>query len=120
MKRKQATPAKTSHHHGTEVGAVAGELVGAVVGSAAGPAGTVAGMVLGAIAGALTGHVLEDEHRRAQVHDEELDETIGVTGGDLGAARANALPGPTGKPSLAPAALASPADLRRSPILGPL
>jgi phage tail tape-measure protein len=77
----------TTQRHGTDAGAVAGELVGAVVGSAAGPVGAVAGMVIGAMAGALTGRVLEEEGRRARIHDDELDAAIGVAGGDLGAAR---------------------------------
>ncbi len=91
MNRKQETqpPKPLPHGHlGTDAGAVAGELVGAVVGSAAGPVGTVAGMVVGAVVGALTGHVLQDEGRRNRKHDDELDEAIGVAGGDLGAARA--------------------------------
>lgn len=69
---------------------MAGELVGAVVGSAGGPVGTIAGMVVGAVVGALTGRVLEEEGRESRTHDEELDEVIGVTGGDLGAAGAGA------------------------------
>jgi hypothetical protein len=99
-KRKQARP--TQHDtHGTEAGAIAGELAGALLGSAAGPVGTVAGMVVGAMAGALTGHVLEDETRRARVHDEELDETIGVMGGELGAASPDSPPARMGAPSAA-------------------
>ena len=85
--------------HDTEVGAVAGEFVGAIVGSAAGPVGTVAGMIVGAAAGALTAHVLEDEKRRAWKHDAELDEEIGVTAGDLGAAPPDAPPARIGAPS---------------------
>ena len=84
MDRKENISKPSRKHHGEEAGAIAGEIVGAVVGSAAGPVGTVAGMVVGAVVGALTGHVLEDEERRNETHDQELDETIGVTGGDSG------------------------------------
>jgi hypothetical protein len=101
MTRKQTERAEAphpSHTHGTDAGVVAGELVGAILGSVAGPAGTVAGMVVGAIAGALTGHVLEEDEHRARLHDEELDETIGVSGGDIGAARPTVPPGPAPAP----------------------
>ncbi|MGD0677691.1 MAG: hypothetical protein ABSC94_19920 [Polyangiaceae bacterium] len=101
MKAKQVDPAFPSEGHGTDVGAIAGELVGAVVGGAAGPVGVAVGMTLGAMAGALAGHVLEDEGRRARAHDEELDETIGVSGGDLGAARPDMPPAQTAAPSAA-------------------
>lgn len=86
--------------------------------SAAGPVGTVAGMVVGAMAGALTGHVLEDEGRRARTHDEELDEAIGVTGGDLGAARADAPPARIGTPSIASCGVAIAGE--PSPAEGPI
>jgi uncharacterized membrane protein len=71
-------------------GAIAGELVGGLLGSMAGPPGAVAGMVLGAAAGALAGEVLDEEAERAHVHEDELDEEIGVAGGDLGAAKPRA------------------------------
>jgi hypothetical protein len=71
--------------HTTEAAAVAGEIVGAVVGSAAGPPGLVAGMVVGAFAGALAGKCLDSDAQRVRAHDAELDEVIGVVGGDLGA-----------------------------------
>jgi len=98
MKRKQRIPTH-SVTHGADAGTIAGELVGAIVGSAAGPAGAVAGMVAGAMAGALAGRVLEDEARRAEVHDAQLDNAIGVTGGDLGAAPPNAPSARVGAPS---------------------
>jgi hypothetical protein len=55
-------------------------------------------MVVGAVVGGLTGQVLEDEGRRSQSRDEELDREIGVEGGNLGAA------GRTPAPAPAPAA----------------
>jgi hypothetical protein len=90
------------HTHGGEAGAIAGEVVGALIGSMAGPPGLFAGMVFGAFAGALAGRVIDQEAERARLHDDELDEEIGVTKGDLG------------RPTLPPAALtAAPAE--RSP-----
>jgi outer membrane lipoprotein SlyB len=76
-----------SHRHGEEAGTIAGELLGAIVGSGAGPAGAVAGMVIGAAAGAIAGKVLDEDAERAHRHDDELDETIGVTKGSLGMPR---------------------------------
>ena len=73
------------HTHGEEAGAIGGEIVGAVVGSMAGPPGAIAGMVLGAAAGAVVGKMVDEEADRKSTHDEELDEAIGVSGGDLGA-----------------------------------
>ncbi len=90
MNPKQDVPKPPRTHHGEEAGAVAGELVGAVLGSAGGPVGTIAGMVVGAVVGALTGRVLEEEDRKSRTHDEELDDVIGVTGGDLGTGGAGA------------------------------
>jgi outer membrane lipoprotein SlyB len=87
MDKKYTGVLKPSHTHGGEVGAIAGEVVGGVLGSAAGPVGAITGMIVGAAAGALVGEVLEREANRAHVHDEELDDEIGVTSGDLGAAR---------------------------------
>lgn len=87
MDKKDKSIPKPSHTHGGQVGAIAGELAGGVVGSIAGPAGVITGMIVGAAAGALVGEVLEQEANRAHVHDEELDDEIGVTHGNLGAAR---------------------------------
>jgi len=78
------TKVPPSHVHGGEAGAIGGEVVGAVVGLMGGPAGAVAGMVLGAAAGALMGKILDEEGERTHHREEELDEVIGVTKGDLG------------------------------------
>lgn len=83
------------------LGAVAGEIAGAVLGSAAGPAGAVAGMVLGGLVGEVTSEVLERESVRARRHDEELDATIGVYGGQIGAALPGSPPARIGAPSAA-------------------
>jgi outer membrane lipoprotein SlyB len=118
MKRKQRVRSlKPESHHTTEAGAVAGELAGAVVGSAAGPVGAVAGMVVGAVAGALTGHFLENDARRVRAHDDELDEAIGVTRGNLGAASAASPPARVGAPSTASCGVTIPSQ---TPAEGPI
>jgi uncharacterized protein YcfJ len=87
LEPKEAKTPRPSHTHGEEAGAIAGEVVGAVVGAGAGPAGAIAGMVIGAAAGALAGKVFDNEAERAHQHDDELDETIGVTKGTIGLPR---------------------------------
>jgi hypothetical protein len=44
------------------------------------------GLVLGATVGVIAGSVLGNEERRRDARSRELDEIIGVTSGDLGAA----------------------------------
>ena len=103
---------KPNEVHGGEAGAIAGEVLGGLLGSAAGPPGVVAGMVIGAVAGTLAGESLDADARRKHLRDEELDEAIGVVGGDLGAARPDAPPAKRGAPSSASsgvAALSGPA-----------
>ncbi|HEY2518431.1 MAG TPA: hypothetical protein VGI39_46500 [Polyangiaceae bacterium] len=70
-----------------EATAVTGALAGAAAGSLAGPPGIAAGAVLGVAAGALTGLALADEAGRLYEKEARLDREIGVTKGDLGAAR---------------------------------
>jgi len=84
-KTGNATVPKEHKHHTGEAAAIAGEIAGAVIGSAAGPVGLVAGMVVGALAGTLVGEGLEAGEERARKHEEELDETLGISGGDIGA-----------------------------------
>ena len=103
--RPDAHEAAPRHLH-AGLGAIVGEIAGAVVGSAAGPAGAVAGMVIGGLAGEVTGEALDLEEARSRRHDEELDETIGVIGGNLGAARPGAPPARIGAPSAASVGLA--------------
>ncbi|HEY3820114.1 MAG TPA: hypothetical protein VGL81_23280 [Polyangiaceae bacterium] len=98
-KIEQASALAEHKHHTGEVATIAGEIAGAVLGSAAGPAGVVAGMVIGALAGALTGEGLEAEAERARRHDEDLDEALGITKGDVGAVQpGNASTGPGSEP----------------------
>lgn len=64
---------------------LSGAIVGATTGLAGGPPGIVAGGVIGGAIGALAGTVLERDRREGFAHDAELDETIGVIDGDIGA-----------------------------------
>jgi len=81
--KSEATKAKTLEH---EVeGGLSGAVAGAVFGAMAGPPGIAAGAVIGAVAGALAGGALDDEAAADTQRTSELDETIGMTGGELGA-----------------------------------
>jgi Hemerythrin HHE cation binding domain len=65
---------------------LSGAFTGAVLGGvSAGAAGAVAGGLIGAGMGLVTGAGLERANSRAETRDSELDEEIGVRGGDLGA-----------------------------------
>lgn len=66
-------------------GSGSGALAGAVLGAAAGPVGIAVGAVLGGVAGALAGDVLDKDASKRAAHTKDLDEQIGVGGGDLGA-----------------------------------
>lgn len=62
----------------------AGAAVGAVMGSIAGPPGAAIGALIGGAVGGAAGAALgRDEHEK-QVHDEQLDRDIGVSGGTIG------------------------------------
>jgi hypothetical protein len=100
---RNETPAglpKHGHVH-SSLGALAGEIAGAIVGGVAGPAGAVAGMILGAVAGEVATDAFEWESERSRRHEASLDQEIGVIGGDLGAASADAPPARIGAPSAA-------------------
>jgi hypothetical protein len=112
------TPAGVPSHLPTGLGAIVGEIAGAVVGSAAGPVGAVAGMVLGGIAGEVASDALEWEATRARRHEQELDETIGTIGGDIGAASPGAPPARIGAPS--PASLGLGGGSGSTPAEGPI
>jgi uncharacterized protein YqgC (DUF456 family) len=64
---------------------MAGTVAGVVVGVFAGPPGLVAGGLVGGAIGILIGSTLENVDARQAAHDRELDKTIGVIGGDIGA-----------------------------------
>jgi len=79
-----ARNARRRIEHEAEGGA-SGALVGAIVGASAGPAGVIAGALIGGAAGVVAGAVLDQESSAKEQRTRELDEEIGVTGGDLGA-----------------------------------
>lgn len=66
-------------------GTAGGALAGAALGSVAGPPGLAAGAVIGGVVGAFVAKISDEEAERVSFHDQELDEAIGVSGGDLGA-----------------------------------
>ena len=82
---KPAMGPDASVYEMTMAGAVAGVATGAV----AGPIGMIAGGVIGTVAGALAGNALSDDDAENSQEAHKLDDEIGVTKGDLGAASAN-------------------------------
>jgi hypothetical protein len=109
---------KPNHVHGTTVGALGGEIAGGIIGAIAGPPGVVAGMLIGAAAGALAGHALDDGAEREHENDDELDASIGVTSGDLGAPNLKHPPAKRGTFSAASAGVTGQGD--RTPVEGPI
>lgn len=71
--------------HVAEV-ALAGTVAGAAVGAMAGPVGALAGAVMGGLAGAMAAGAMDQQAQKESARNAELDDTIGVTRGDLGAA----------------------------------
>jgi|HubBroStandDraft_6_1064221.scaffolds.fasta_scaffold431232_2 phage tail tape-measure protein len=118
---KSEKPVRKSEHphlaHDAE-GAASGAVVGAAVGAMAGPVGVVAGALLGAAAGALAVEAMGTEADRRAAHDAELDEEIGVTGGDLGAPNLKHPPAKVGAPSAAAAGVGATAGTE--PAEGPM
>jgi hypothetical protein len=96
--RKKVSPDGSPPHSHREEGilAVSGAVTGAATGAVAGPPGMVAGAVIGAAVGAVIGLGLDREDERKASHDQELDREIGVTEGDLGAARPDQPPAVVG------------------------
>jgi hypothetical protein len=66
-------------------GAAGGAIAGAALGAVGGPAGAAAGAIIGGVVGAFVTKIADEEAARASFHDGELDEEIGVSGGDIGA-----------------------------------
>jgi hypothetical protein len=71
-------------HLATGVGAAGGAAAGAAAGAFTGPIGAAVGAVIGAAAGAAGAAAVEEAESARMRHDEELDEEIGVLGGDMG------------------------------------
>lgn len=68
------------------VGAFLGLAAGVITGQMAGAAGVVVGVAAGALAGAVAGVAMHRDENRRAARSRELDEIIGVAGGELGAA----------------------------------
>ena len=68
-----------------ETAALAGAASGIALGAIGGPPGAIVGGILGTAVGMMAGSTLDVAQKRADVHDRELDDAIGVTEGDLGA-----------------------------------
>jgi uncharacterized membrane protein len=107
---KSEKPVRKSQHphlvHDVE-GAASGAVVGAAVGAMAGPPGVVVGALIGAAAGALAVEAMGTESDRRAAHEAELDEEIGVVGGDLGAPNLKHPPAKVGAYSAAAAGVAA-------------
>jgi hypothetical protein len=104
MKAKKSVKNTKQHHrhvvHGAE-GAASGAVAGAIFGAVAGPPGMVAGALMGAAAGGVVAMVLDADADRRTVRTQELDEEIGVIGGDLGAPNLEHPPAKVGAYSVA-------------------
>jgi phage tail tape-measure protein len=99
-------------------GMASGAMVGAAVGAAAGPPGMVAGAVIGAVAGGIAAMALDSDADRQAARTAELDDEIGVTGGELGAPNLKHPPATVGAFSLAAAGTGTPVD--DAPAEGPI
>lgn len=99
-------------------GGASGALAGAALGAGAGPPGVVAGAIVGGVVGAVAGVVLDRESSRRLAHTKELDEEIGVMGGDLGAPNLLHPPSSLGAPSAASSGVQSSPD--QDPAEGPM
>jgi hypothetical protein len=122
MKAKNAKKSdkkpKTQHLAHEAEGIASGAIAGAALGAAAGPPGVVAGAVLGAVAGAVAASALESDAARKAAHDRDLDDEIGVSGGDLGAPNLKHPPARGGAYSPASAGVATSDDAE--PAEGPM
>ena len=74
------------------VDAIAGAFAGAATGVVAGPPGIIAGAVIGGAVGAAAGVVAHEARLDHEAKDAEVDRDIGVVGGNIGEARADAPP----------------------------
>jgi phage tail tape-measure protein len=81
-----------SHAGLLDAATVSGAVAGAALGAVAGPPGIVAGGLVGTALGMLAGVGLDNAERVHDERDKELDDDIGVTKGDLGAAPPDAPP----------------------------
>jgi hypothetical protein len=79
-----------------ERAAMSGAVAGTAMGAVAGPPGAAAGAIVGSAAGAMVGVALADDAEWRHKHAADLDRTMGVTEGDLGAAASGQPPARAG------------------------
>jgi phage tail tape-measure protein len=86
VKRDKTLQTRASRHvaQEAEVG-LSGAVAGAAVGAIAGPPGALAGAIIGGVVGTIVGAALDNKDADEEAHDAELDEDIGVVGGEIGA-----------------------------------
>jgi uncharacterized protein (DUF58 family) len=77
------------------VGVTLGLSAGVLLGMVAGIAGVLLGLMAGAVAGFLAGAAMHRDEGRRAARVRELDEIIGVAGGDMGAAPVSIPPEPS-------------------------
>jgi len=121
MKTNKAKGEKKKNAHVVREaeGVAAGAAAGAVLGAGAGPAGIVAGALIGSAAGAVAASALEKDAARQAARTRDLDDQIGVTGGDLGAPNLKHPPARVGAYSAASAGEATSGD-DEEPAEGPI
>ena len=117
--RKTPAEATTLRHQHAAEASVGGALAGAALGAIGGPPGAVAGAVIGGVIAAVATEVIEQDEDNRALHDKQLDEEIGVYGGELGAPNLKHPPARHGLYSAASAGVSSgPTD--SAPAEGPL
>ncbi|WP_394822619.1 hypothetical protein [Pendulispora albinea] len=67
-------------------GALSGAVAGISAGAFAGPSGAMVGAFIGGAVGVVAGRAIEVHTAQEDATQEELDQQIGIIGGDLGAA----------------------------------
>lgn len=68
------------------LGVILGVSAGIFTGIMAGPIGALVGFCAGAVAGTVAGTAMYRDEGRREARSRELDEIIGITGGNMGAA----------------------------------
>ena len=92
-KKRELTDEEKKKAHNRKVNDIAlevgegtvGAMAGAALGSVAGPPGAIVGAIIGGAVGVIAGRTGSNDEHIADDADQELDEEIGVTSGDIGA-----------------------------------
>jgi hypothetical protein len=95
-----------------------GAVSGAVIGAMAGPPGIAIGAAIGAAAGAIGAAASSIADANREKNEAELDDTIGLSGGDLGAPSLKHPPSKRGVYSAASAGIGAPGG-NAAPAEGP-